>query len=135
MAAKGRHGSRRMLLQALYQMQVSGHTTAELAEQFTAHPEAGSSDMPYFNQQLTAIDGMREQLETDIDSYGHIPAKQLDPVEHAILWVAIAELRSCTDIPPKVVINEAIELAKEFGAEGGYRYINGLLDKASKGLR
>jgi len=56
-------------------------------------------------------------------------------VEHAILWVALAELRGCADIPPKVVINEAIELAKEFGAEGGYRYINGVLDRASTEIR
>jgi N utilization substance protein B len=132
---KGRHGSRRMLLQALYQMQVSGHSTAEVAEQFADHPQAGTSDLAYFTQQLTAVNDLREQLETDIATYGDIPAEQLDPVEHAVLWLALAELRDCSDIPPKVVINEAIELAKEFGAEGGYRYINGLLDKASKALR
>ena len=116
-------------------MQVSGHSTAEVAEQFADHPQASTSDLAYFTQQLTAVNDLREQLETDIATYGDIPAEQLDPVEHAVLWLALAELRDCSDIPPKVVINEAIELAKEFGAEGGYRYINGLLDKASKALR
>ena len=135
MAAQGRHGSRRMLLQAFYQIQVAGHSTAEVAEQFSDHPEAATSDLAYFTQQLTAVNDLREQLEADIATYGDIPVEQLDPVEHAILWIALAELRACSDIPLKVVINEAVELAKEFGAEGGYRYINGLLDKASKGLR
>ena len=124
-----------MLLQAFYQMQVAGHSAEELAEQFVSHPEASTSDMEYFSQQLSVIAELREQLEADIASYGDIPAAQLDPVEHAILWVALAELRACNDIPPKVVINEAVELAKEFGAEGGYRYINGVLDKASSALR
>ncbi|MCP3999574.1 MAG: transcription antitermination factor NusB [Gammaproteobacteria bacterium] len=135
MAAKGRHGSRRMLLQAFYQMQVAGHSMDELAEQFTNHPEAVTSDMQYFNQQLSAVFGLQGQLEMDIADFGDIPPDQLDPTEHAVLWVALAELRVCGDIPTKVIINEAIELAKEFGAEGGYRYINGLLDKASAELR
>jgi N utilization substance protein B len=135
MAAQGRHGSRRMLLQAFYQMQVGGHSTDELSEQFVNHPEAANADIAYFKQQLSAVIELREQLEVDISGFGDIPAEQLDPVEHAILWVALAELRGCADIPPKVVINEAIELAKEFGAEGGYRYINGVLDRASRELR
>ncbi len=107
----------------------------ELAEQFTNHPEAVTSDMQYFNQQLSAVFGLQGQLEMDIADFGDIPPDQLDPTEHAVLWVALAELRVCGDIPTKVIINEAIELAKEFGAEGGYRYINGLLDKASAELR
>ena len=135
MAAQGRHGARRMLLQAFYQMQISGHSVEELAEQFVDHPEAATADIEYFDQLLTTIAETRDQLDIDISGFGDIQVERLDPVEHAILWIALAELRGCDDVPPKVVINEAIELAKTFGAEGGYRYINGLLDKASAELR
>ena len=61
--------------------------------------------------------------------------QKLDPVERAVLWIAFAELCFQPDVPTKVILNEAIELAKLYGAEGGYRYINGLLDKASANLR
>ena len=135
MAAQGRHGARRMLLQAFYQIQISGHSVEEVAEQFVDHPEAATADLKYFDQLLTTIAETRDQLDIDINGYGDIQVERLDPVEHAILWIALAELRGCDDVPPKVVINEAIELAKTFGAEGGYRYINGLLDKASAELR
>jgi N utilization substance protein B len=124
-----------MLLQAFYQMQISGHSVEEVAEQFVDHPEAATADIEYFDQLLTTIAETRDQLDIDIGGYGDIQVERLDPVEHAILWIALAELRGCDDIPPKVVINEAVELAKTFGAEGGYRYINGLLDKASTELR
>ncbi len=135
MAAQGRHGARRMLLQAFYQMQISGHSVEEVAEQFVDHPEAATADLKYFDQLLTTIAETRDQLDIDINGFGDIQVERLDPVEHAILWIALAELRGRDDVPPKVVINEAIELAKTFGAEGGYRYINGLLDKASAELR
>ncbi len=124
-----------MLLQAFYQMQISGHSVEEVAEQFVDHPEAATADLKYFDQLLTTIAETRDQLDIDINGFGDIQVERLDPVEHAILWIALAELRGRDDVPPKVVINEAIELAKTFGAEGGYRYINGLLDKASAELR
>ena len=60
---------------------------------------------------------------------------QLDPVEHAILWLGLTELRAHPEIPVKVVINEAVQLAKEFGATDGHRYINALLDKVAPKLR
>ena len=135
MSKSSRRRARRILMQALYQLQLAGDSTQQLLEQFTGTPEAEGADMDYFSALLERVGETHAELDNSIASYGDIPAAQLDPVEHAILWIAIIELLEKPDVPRKVVINEAIELAKTFGAEGGYRYINGLLDKAAADLR
>jgi N utilization substance protein B len=84
---------------------------------------------------LGQIETARAALDIHISEFGDIPAEQLDPVEHAVLWIALAEFCFQPDVPAKVILNEAIELAKSYGAEGGYRYINGLLNKAAANLR
>ena len=133
MAAKGRNGARRILLQALYQIQVAGHDAARLKVQFAERPEYAAADSDYFEQLLDQIYELRDELDNQIEEFGDIPAEQLDPIEHAVLWIALAEFRFHPDVPPKVVMNEAIELAKIYGAEGGHRYVNGLLDKVANG--
>lgn len=130
MAIKGRNGARQLLLQACYQMQLGGHDVAQLQEQFKDHPDYAAIDEEYFLALLADIVKARTELDAEISRYSNIPTEQLDPVEHAILWIALAELSFQADVPPKVVMNEAIELAKSFGAEGGHRFVNGLLDKA-----
>ena len=67
--------------------------------------------------------------------FGDRPIAQLDPIERAVLWIGMAQLKGKPETPVKVVINEAIELSKTFGAEGGFKYINGVLDKAATALR
>jgi N utilization substance protein B len=131
----GRRGARRLLLQACYQSQLSGDGGPELLEQFAAHPDFAKADGDYFEELLGQIEEGKPGLDEHIDAFGHIPAEQLDPVEHAVLWIALAEFCYQPDIPSRVILNEAVELAKCYGAEGGYRYINGLLDKASTRLR
>jgi N utilization substance protein B len=135
MAARGRHGARRLLVQALYQMQLSGHDLDELEAQFRGDPRYANADTAYFDELLASICGGPAQLDERISEYGDIPAEQIDPVEKAVMWVALTELEHSPDVPVKVIINEAIELTKTFGAEGGYRYVNGLLDKAAADLR
>ncbi|HJP04416.1 MAG: transcription antitermination factor NusB [Gammaproteobacteria bacterium] len=135
MAAQGRHGARQLLVQAFYQSQLSGHAGSELLEQFADHPDIGKSDRAYFEQLIEQIEESRATLDAHITEFGDIPAEQLDPVERAVLWIALAEFCFQPDVPANVILNEAVELAKLYGAEGGYRYINGLLDKASTNLR
>jgi N utilization substance protein B len=131
----GRHGARRLLLQAFYQAQLSGDPAAVLLEQFSVLPEFARADGAYFEELLAQIDTGRPELDLHIGTFGDIPAEQLDPVERAVLWIALAEFCYQPDVPTRVILNEAIELAKSYGAEGGYRYVNGLLDKASVNLR
>ena len=63
------------------------------------------------------------------------PVAHVDPIERAVLWVGLAELESHPDVPFRVVLNEAVELSKQFGAENGHRFVNAVLDKAAKSLR
>jgi len=135
MQKKGRSGARRLVMQALYQMQMTDHALDILQRQFRNESEYAGCDADYFEALLADVDEHRAHLDTDIAEYGDIPPAQLDPVERAILWLALAEMRFHNDVPIPVVINEAVELAKVFGAEGGHRYVNGLLDKAGHKLR
>lgn len=135
MAATGRHGSRRLLVQALYQRQLAGHTAAEITAQFSSQKDFEKVDVEYFRRLLGEILADTAGLDTLIAGDADRPVAQLDPVEHAILWLGLMELRAHPEIPVKVVITEAVQLAKEFGATDGHRYINALLDKIAPKLR
>jgi len=134
-STRGRHGARRLLLQALYQKQIADHDITELIEQFTARDEFSAVDGDYFHAVLRDVLSRTAALDEIIDGFLDRPIQQLDPVEHALLWIGASELSSQGDVPANVIINEAVELAKEFGGQDSYRYINAVLDKASKSLR
>jgi len=102
--------------------------------QLVGTPEFERADKDYFLLLLGEIANSRDELDAVLELHGDISPARLDPVEHAILWVAVAELMFHDDVPRNVVINEAIELSKLFGAEGGYRFVNGVLDKAATGI-
>jgi len=135
MAATGRHGARRLLLQALYQHQVGGHDLNELLAQFRERQEFARIDSRYFLTLLEEILTSQESLDEFIGRVADRPVAHLDPVERAILWIGSMELRAHGDVPQKVVINEAVELAKEFGASDGHRYVNAVLDGVAALLR
>jgi N utilization substance protein B len=132
----GKRGrSRVLLVQALYQMQITGHDLRELRSQFKDRPEYERVDQDYFDDALKTICENREGIESAIAEFADRPVEQLDPVERGILLLGFYELQSVTDVPYRVVINEAVNLAKRMGAEDGYKFINALLDRASKKLR
>ena len=135
MAAGGRHGARRLLVQALYQHQISGHTVDELREQFAARSEFESIDAEYFGDLLQCVLSDVAELDEIIAASADRPVEQLDPVEKSVLWLGLAELRFRSEIPTRVVLNEAVELAKQFGAADGHRYVNAVLDSAAATLR
>jgi N utilization substance protein B len=134
-AARGRHGARRLRVQALYQKQVGGHDDATLRLQFCDSDEFAEIDGEFFRAVLDDVLQGWEVLDQKIDALADRPIAQLDPIERAVLWIGCAELRSHPDVPAKVAINEAVELAKEFGSEDSFRYINAILDKVSGELR
>ena len=132
----GKRGRARVLLvQAFYQMQITDHDLRELRSQFTARPEYERVDQDYFDTALKTICDNRDDIESSIAEYSDRPVEQLDPVERGILLLGFYELQSVTDVPYRVVINEAVNLAKRMGAEDGYKFINALLDGASIKLR
>ena len=132
----GKRGrSRILLVQALYQMQITGHDLRELRSQFKDRPEYERVDQDYFDDALKTICDNREDIESAIAEFADRPVEQLDPVERGILLLGFYELQSVANVPYRVVINEAVNLAKRMGAEDGYKFINALLDRASKKLR
>lgn len=127
--------ARELMLQALYQKQIAGHSSAELMAQFHEQVAYERVDQAYFDEQLPAICLAQDELETTIDKLIDRPLDQLDPVELGILLIGTYELESRPDIPYKVVINECINLARRFGSIDGHKYINACLDVAARSLR
>jgi len=127
--------ARELLVQALYQKQIAGHSHSELLSQFRDQVAYERVDQEYFDEQLAAICAAQGELEKTIDTLIDRPLDQLDPVEFGILLIGIHELQSRVDIPYKVVINESVNLARRFGALDGHKYINACLDVAAKTLR
>lgn len=127
--------ARELLVQALYQKQLAGHSCDELLEQFHQQAAYERVDKEFFDETLPAICDSQESLESKIDELIDRPLKYLDPVELAVLLIGVHELEVRTDIPYRVVINEGVNLAKRFGATDGYKYINACLDVAARSLR
>jgi len=127
--------ARELMLQALYQQQIAGHSCEELIAQFHEQVAYDRVDKDYFDEQLPAICEAQEGLAKIIEKFIDRPFEQLDPVELAILLIGTYELKSRLEIPYKVVINECVNLAKRFGAVEGHKYINACLDAAAKSLR
>lgn len=127
--------ARELLVQALYQKQIAGHSCSELLGQFHEQAAYERVDQEFFDEQLAAICGAEGKLESTIDSLIDRPLDHLDPVERGILLIGVYELESRIDIPYKVVINECVNLARRFGSVEGHKYVNACLDVAAKSLR
>lgn len=134
-SAGARSRAREVLVQLLYQMQITGHDLRELRSQVKERKEYKSVDKQYFDEALAGIFGDIDAIEKSIDEFADRPLEQLDPIEKSILLLGFYELQYVPEVPYRVVINEAVNLAKRFGAEDGYKYINALLDRASKKIR
>jgi len=127
--------ARELLVQALYQMQLAGHSSSELLEQFHLQAAYQRVDQEFFDEALPLIITSQSDLESTIDDLIDRPLEQLDPVERAVLLIGVFELQSRIDVPYRVVINEGVNLAKRFGALDGHKYINACLDAAAQSLR
>ncbi|MEO0973499.1 MAG: transcription antitermination factor NusB, partial [Pseudomonadota bacterium] len=92
-------------------------------------------DQAFFRELLLGVETHREVLDELIAAHASRPLAQLDPIEHATLLIGVYELRERLETPYRVVLNEALELAHEFGGEDGHKFVNAILDKASLTLR
>lgn len=132
-AIETRARARRELMQTLYQWQISAESAKEtLAHRFRHEHDI---DEDYFYEAWSGITANPQALEDKCQPHMSRKAALLDPVERAILWIATWELSNRFDLHPSVIINEAIEIAKQFGADDSYKFINGTLDKLAKVLR
>ena len=123
------------MVQALYQKQIAGHSTAELVAQYHEDTAFKRVDQAFFDELFPAISNGQEALEEKIQGLIDRPLEQLDPIELAILLIGVQELETRIDVPYKVVINEGVNLARRFGATESHKYINACLDGAAQSLR
>lgn len=130
-----RRRSREIALQGLYEWLVSGADAGVIDAHMHEQDGFDKCDAAHFDALLHgAID---EAVAIDAVLARHVDRKtsQLSPIEHAVLMIGVYELTHCIEIPYKVAINEAVELAKSFGGTDGHKYVNGVLDKAAADLR
>lgn len=132
--ARARRGARDLLVKALYQWQLAETSETELREQFAAMPEFDRIDQSYFADVLGLVMAGAVDLDAIIAAHANRDATQQDAVGRAILLIALAELKRRLDVPTKVVINEAVELAKRYGPVDSHRFVNAVLDKAAAGM-
>ncbi len=124
-----RRRSREFALQGLYQWQLSGTDAATIERQMSTARGFDSTDRDYFSSLLAGAIREVQRLEDALQPYLDRKCAQLSPIERAILLIAAYELENQPDVPYRVVINEAVELAKTFGGTDGFKYVNGVLDK------
>ena len=128
-AARSR--ARRRALQALYAWQLSASPVEKVIEQFRAEQDMEVADLEYFEALVRGVVRHAEELDAVLAKFIDRTVAQVDPIERAVLRIAAFELAHRLDVPYRVVINEAIETTKRFGAEHGHTYVNGVLDRAA----
>ena len=132
---RARRRARRALLQAVYQWQLAGATVREIEGQFELGEALERADVVFFKSCLPGILLNAEALDALYSNHLDRTVKELDQVERAILRAGVHELKERIEVPYRVVINEWVNLAKDFGAEASFKYVNGILDKVARELR
>jgi N utilization substance protein B len=133
--SRARSQARRCVMQALYQWQLTGQTYSEILAQFIERDEYQTADKNYFSELLNGAIEHQPTLAAQVGEFADRPWEQLDPIERAVLLLGMYELLHRLDVPYRVIVNEGVELTKQFGATDGYKYINALLDRAARALR
>lgn len=133
LAARSR--ARRRATQALYAWQISGNSMASVIDEFRHEQDMEIADLGYFEDLLRGVERHCAELDAGLAPFLDRTISEVDPIERAVLRLAAYELRHRPDVPYRVVLNEAIEVTKRFGAEHGHTYVNGVLDKAARQWR
>lgn len=132
-AARSR--ARRRAVQALYAWQMSGSTMAGVIDQFRHEQDMEVADLAYFEDLLNGVEREHEAIDEALKPWLDRAMDEVDPLERAVLRMAGYELKFRQDVPYRVVLNEAVEAAKRFGADFGHTYVNGVLDHAAAAWR
>jgi N utilization substance protein B len=130
-----RHRARELAIQALYQWDMTGDSATAVLEQFMAEQNTEDANLSYFQKLVQGVVEHQAELDQAILPALDRELTELNTVELAALRLAVYEFVHCPDVPFKVVINEAVELTKAFGAQDGFKYVNGVLDKLAPALR
>jgi len=130
-----RRRARQFAVQAVYQWQITHLNAGQIIEQFSVDQDLSKTDVPYFKELLTGVVNRVESLDEKLSPYLSRKIEDVDMVDIAVLRIAMFELTYRADVPHKVVLNEAIELAKDFATDESYKFVNGVLDKALRSLK
>ena len=130
-----RRRSREFAMQGLYQWQLAGTDAATIETHMAVAKGFDRIDRPYFSSLLAGSIREAQRLEQSLQPFLDRKCAELSPIERAILFIAAYELENQPDVPYRVVINEAVELAKSYGGTDGFKYVNGVLDKLAADKR
>ena len=130
-----RHRARELALQGIYQWRITAGDEAQIEKQIHAEKNLGRYDKELFSDLLRGALKQHADLETLLVPHLDRPIDEISPVEFAVLLLGSYELSRHPEVPYKVIINEAVELAKTFGGTDGHKFVNGVLDKLAPQLR
>ena len=130
-----RHKAREAAVQALYQWQLTQQAPEQIENHFILDHAMDGVDLEYFHHLVREVPRHLHELDDHIVPHLDRDLSEVDPVERAILRLGAFEFEFHPEIPYKVILNEAVELAKTFGAEHGHKYVNAILDKVAAALR
>ncbi len=133
--SQARTNARKASVQALYQWQMTGQSLVEIERQFNEEDRLKDAQKSYFVELFHGVPKNLDVIDAALTEFVDRPVDQIDPVERAILRIGAYELLQRPDMPFKVILNEAINLAKCFGADGSHKYVNGILDKLAQQKR
>ena len=127
-----RHNARRYALQAMYQWQLAGTSVQEIEAEFLHYHIDKKLDTEYFKELIHGVPKHQHEIDHEMQAFLGRPLHEIDPIELAVLRLAIYELIKRLDVPYRVIINEALELTKKFGSVEGHKFVNGVLDRIAK---
>ena len=130
-----RRRSRELALQGLYEWLVSGTDAGVIDAHMHEQEGFDKADRAHFDALLHGCIAEAADLDSVLARHVDRKTTELSPIEHGVLMIGAYELKHCIEIPYKVAINEAVELAKSFGGTDGHKYVNGVLDKTAADLR
>lgn len=133
--SQARTNARKAAVQALYQWQMTGQNLSEIERQFLEEERLKDMQKSYFTELFHGVPKNLELIDQALSEFVDRPVDSIDPVERAILRIGVYELSHRLDMPYRVILNEGINLAKCFGADGSHRYVNGILDKVAQQTR
>lgn len=128
---ESRRRARRRALQALYQWHLTGQEADEILAQFREEQDFSNVDTELFASLVRKVIKNQAEIDEKLTPFLDRPVNQLDIIEHVVLSIGAYELIYTIEMPLEVVINESVNLAKQFGAEQGHSFVNGVLDKAA----
>jgi N utilization substance protein B len=133
--AAARSVARKLALQAIYRFLLNDAPWQDLVKEFGEAEDMPNADPRYFRELVEGVWASRQSLDEKLTGLLDRPVEQLDPVEHSVLLIGLYELSAKPEVPYRVAINEAVGLAKRFGATDGHKFVNAVLDRAARTLR